>query len=270
MEDFYQPFYAQLEKYVGIKLDHTKKYLVDSRLLSLARATGYEDVSSYVKKLTSSSVGAMHWQAFEAMTTNETQFYRDPSFFEALAEVVLPQLIAVRSKERALRIYCGATSTGQEPYSVAMLLKENFPQLDNWNIYIRAIDISEKSIEKARSGIYSPKEVERGLPDHLLRKYFSRKEDGNFEISSAIRSSVSFSRQNLLDDVLVFPRFDLIFLRNVLIYFHNDTKNRILSNIHKKIAVDHGLLILGATESIIANPQFRMVLTGKISTYYPI
>lgn len=270
MEDFYQPFYAQLEKYVGIKLDHTKKYLVDSRLLSLARATGYEDVSSYVKKLTSSSVGAMHWQAFEAMTTNETQFYRDPSFFEALAEVVLPQLIAVRSKERALRIYCGATSTGQEPYSVAMLLKENFPQLDNWNIYIRAIDISEKSIEKARSGIYSPKEVERGLPDHLLRKYFSRKEDGNFEISSSIRSSVSFSRQNLLDDVLVFPRFDLIFLRNVLIYFHNDTKNRILSNIHKKIAVDHGLLILGATESIIANPQFRMVPTGKISTYYPI
>jgi chemotaxis protein methyltransferase CheR len=270
MENLYRQFYDLLEKNVGIQLDQNKQYLVDSRLVDLAKSTGQQTVPALLKHILNTPAGPLHWQAFEAMTTNETLFFRDKSFFDALSNVILPKLIEARSAERSLRIFCAAASTGQEPYSLAMLIRDRFSQLNGWDIYIQASDISEKSLSRARLGVYSQREVERGLEPDLLRRYFSKTSESNYEISPAIRALVNFSRHNLLDEGYSYPKFDLVLLRNVLIYFGAESKDRILKNVHRQIAADHGLLLLGATESLIGYPHFKLAQAGKISTYAPV
>ena len=263
----YAQFYALLERQVGIQLDHTKKYLTDSRLAHLATEHGHDSVASLVKFLTTSPIGSLHWNAFEALTTNETYFFRDKQVFDGLAQTVLPQLMEARRSERALRIYCAAASTGQEVYSLLMMMRELFSDLKAWDVFVQASDISEGCLERAKLGVYNLKEVERGLPPEFLPKYFDKLPDGNFKIAAGIRDAVHFSRQNLLDEPAGYPKFDLILLRNVLIYFGNETKVRILKNIHKQLARDHGLLLLGATESLLSHANFRAESIGKVSFY---
>ena len=263
----YAQFYALLERHVGIQLDHTKQYLADSRLAQLAQAHGHDDVVSLVRFLNTSPIGSVHWNAFEALTTNETYFFRDKQVFDVLAQRVFPQLMEARRSERALRIYCAAASTGQEVYSLLMMMRELFPDLKAWDVYVQASDISDACLDRAKLGIYNAKEVDRGLPPEYVPKYFNKLPDGSFKIASGIRDAVHFSRQNLLDEPTGYPKFDLILLRNVLIYFSNDTKLRILKNIHKQLARDHGLLLLGATESLLSHANFRTESIGKVSFY---
>ena len=268
-KEYLPQFYIMLEQQVGIALDDTKQYLLESRLLPLATKNGYPDVYTLIKYLTQSPIGAIHWQAFEALTTNETSFFRDKHVFDALKNKILPELIASSQKEKTLRIWSSACSAGQEAYSLAMMLREDFGHLSDWTIYIQATDISELILEKAKSGIYSSMEAHRGLDAHYLQKYFTHIEKGAYQIKPAIRQMVNFSHHNLVGDWPYYPKFDLIMLRNVLIYFKQDMKDKVLLKMHQQLNGSDSVLILGAAESIYLNDLYSLVPLDKISFYKP-
>jgi chemotaxis protein methyltransferase CheR len=185
----------------------------------------------------------------EAMTTNETFFFRDKIPFGQFRDAMVPRLIATRTGRRRLRIWCAAASSGQEPYSLAMSLKEMGERLAGWRIEIVATDISIEVLEKARSGIYSHFEVQRGLPIGLLLKYFTQIGD-NWQIAPAIRTMVDFRPLNLLADFAHLGTFDVVFCRNVLLYFDQETKSRVLERVARSMEHD-GYLVLGAAETVV-------------------
>jgi len=229
----------------AIVLDAGKEYLVESRLAPIARAHGYADVNELCRQLDRNA--PLIAEVVEAMTTNETSFFRDHHPFEALRREVIPDLLRKRADKRTLRIWCAACSTGQEPYSVAMLLDEHFPQLGVWNVSILATDVARGVLARARSGRYRQIEVNRGLSAGLLVKYFVR--DGlEWEIRPEIKRRVLFQELNLIGTWPPMEPFDLIFLRNVLIYFDQSTKMTILRNVHQLAAPD-GYLVLGGSET---------------------
>ncbi|MBT8543925.1 protein-glutamate O-methyltransferase CheR [Polynucleobacter paneuropaeus] len=268
-KEYLPQFYVMLEQQVGIALDDTKQYLLESRLMPVATRNGYSDVYALIKALTQSPVGPLHWQAFEVLTTNETSFFRDKHVFEALRNSILPELIENRKKDKTLRIWSSACSAGQEAYSLAMMLREDFSQLNDWTIYIQATDISEFILEKAKSGVYSSMEAHRGLEPHYLHKYFERMEKGAYQVKPAIRQMVNFSHHNLVGDWPFYPKFDLIMLRNVLIYFRQDVKDKVLSKMQRQLNGSDSVLILGAAESIYLNDLYRLLALDKISYYKP-
>jgi chemotaxis protein methyltransferase CheR len=268
-KDYLPQFYLMLEQQVGIALDDTKQYLLESRLKSLATQNRYPDVYALIKYLIQNPIGATHWRAFETLTTNETSFFRDKHVFEALKNKILPELIETRKKEKALRIWSSACSAGQEAYSLAMLLREEFGYLNDWTIDIQATDISEPILEKAKSGIYSSMEAHRGLDAHYLQKYFTDIEKGAYQVKPIIRQMVNFSHHNLVGDWPYYPKFDLIMLRNVLIYFRQDIKDKVLLKIHQQLNGSDSVLILGAAESIYLNNLYSLVPLDKISFYKP-
>ena len=266
-KEFLPQFYAMLEKNIGIKLDDTKLYLIESRLLPLSKKNKHPDVYSFIKLLTQSVVSNLHREAFEALTTNETSFFRDKHVFDSLKEQILPALITSRAEYKSLGIWSSAVSAGQEAYSVAILIHDNFPELLGWNITIQATDVSELMLEKAKTGIYSASEVRRGLNDYYLRKYFIRQDNGTFLINDSIRSMVNFIPHNLVSSWPNYQKFDLILLRNVLIYFNQDVKNKVLEKTREYLDSNNGVLILGGAESIYLNKLFKLVSLDK-SSYY--
>jgi chemotaxis protein methyltransferase CheR len=268
-KEYLPQFYGMLEQQVGIALDDTKQYLLESRLIPVATQHGHPDVYALIKFLTQTPIGPLHWQAFEALTTNETSFFRDKHVFDALRKTILPELIENRKKDKTLRIWSSACSAGQEAYSLAMMLKEDFLQLNDWTVYIQATDISELILEKARSGVYSSTEAHRGLDAHYLHKYFEHIEKGSYQIKPAIRQMVNFSHHNLVGNWPFYPKFDLIMLRNVLIYFRQDVKDAVLSKMQQQLNGNDSILILGAAESIYLNDLYKLVALDKISYYKP-
>ncbi|MDB4972735.1 MAG: protein-glutamate O-methyltransferase CheR [Myxococcaceae bacterium] len=249
----------------AIVIEPGKEYLVESRLSGMARAHGFEDVNALCN-----SLGPRHpallAEVVEAMTTNETSFYRDHHPFEALRQQVLPELIKRRATTHTLRIWCAACSTGQEPYSLAMMLDEFFPRLASWNVSIYATDISKAVIARATAGRYRQVEVDRGLRDGALQRYFHR-EGLEWEIRAEIRKRVRFEVLNLVGSWPKMPRFDLIFLRNVLIYFDKDTKQSILLKVREQLN-DDGYLVLGGSETTPAGvTQFERVDVPRSGLY---
>jgi len=268
-KEYLPQFYTMLEQQVGIALDDTKQYLLESRLLPVATKSGHANVYALIKTLVQSPVGPLHWLVFEALTTNETSFFRDKHVFEALKTKILPDLIEDRKKEKTLRIWSSACSAGQEAYSLAMMLREDFAYLHDWTIYIQATDISELILEKAKAGIYSSMEAQRGLDPQYLQKYFTPLEKGMYQIKPAIRQMVNFSQHNLVGDWPFYPKFDLILLRNVLIYFKQHVKDKILAKMHQQLNGNNSYLILGAAESIYLNDLYKLMPLDKISYYKP-
>jgi chemotaxis protein methyltransferase CheR len=267
-DDVYGRFYALLEQRTGISLDRTKQYLVESRLAEMARRSIHGTVPEFLRALLmQTAVGEPHLRAFEAMATHETMFFRDRPIFDALASSVLPDLIRKRDKERTLRICCAAVSTGQEVYSLAMMLKERFPQLAGWKVHFQATDLSYAALERARLGIYNRTEIERGLDPYLITKYFTPVAGDKFQALPVLRDAVAFHCANLLGPLPEMPKFDLILLRNVLIYFGQETKDKVLRRIHAQLIPRDGILILGAAESILENPLFRMQSLGRLTCY---
>jgi chemotaxis protein methyltransferase CheR len=237
-----------LKERSGLDLSADKQYLVESRLIPLARKAGLMGIGELVQKIKSGS-DALTVDAIEAMTTNETFFFRDKIPFDHLRQTVLPELLQARSGRRSLRIWCAASSTGQEPYSIAMCLKEFSAQLIGWRVEIIATDLSLGVLEKARAGIFSQFEVQRGLPIQLLVKHF-RQVGELWQINADIRAMVQHRQLNLLQDFSHLGSFDVIFCRNVLIYFDQDTKIGVFNRLARSLEAD-GVLALGAAESVV-------------------
>jgi chemotaxis protein methyltransferase CheR len=232
----------------GLDLSADKQYLVESRLIPLARKTGLPGLAELVQKL-KSGAEALAAEVVEAMTTNETFFFRDKVPFDHLKATVLPELLQARASRRSLRIWCAAASTGQEPYSIAMCLKELGSTLAGWRIEIVATDLSLGVLEKSRAGLFSQFEVQRGLPIQLLVKHFTQIGE-LWQLNADIRSMVQFKQLNLLQDFSHLGTFDVIFCRNVLIYFDQDTKTSVFNRLAKRIEPD-GFLMLGAAETVV-------------------
>ena len=237
-----------LKERSGLDLSAEKQYLVESRLLPLARKSGLEGISELVQRL-KAGAEALTSEVVEAMTTNETFFFRDKIPFDHLRETVLPSLLQARANRKSLRIWSAASSTGQEPYSIAMLLKEKEPALSGWRVEIVATDLSQGVLEKSKAGIFSQFEVQRGLPIQLLVKYFTQMGE-LWQLNADIRAMVAHRQLNLLQDFSHLGKFDVIFCRNVLIYFDQDTKAAILERLAKTIEPD-GFLMLGAAETVV-------------------
>ena len=237
-----------LKERSGLDLSPDKQYLVESRLIPLARRVGLPGISELVQKMKAGSSSLVN-QVVEAMTTNETFFFRDKIPFEHLRDTMLPELLQARAARRALRIWCAASSTGQEPYSIAMCLKEFAAALSGWRIEILATDLSQGVLEKSKAGLFSQFEVQRGLPIQLLVKHFTQTGE-MWQVNSDLRAMVAHRQFNLLQDFGHLGTFDVIFCRNVLIYFDQETKINIFERLARASEPD-GFMVLGAAESAV-------------------
>jgi chemotaxis protein methyltransferase CheR len=257
---------ALVQKRSAIVLEADKVYLAEARLGSLARREGFDSMAAFMVYLLARPSMGLHQKVVEAMTTNETSFFRDIHPFTGLRQTVLPALIKARSAERRLHIWSAACSSGQEPFSVAMLLREYFPSLTGWNLRIIGSDLSTAMLERARRGRYTQMEVNRGLPAQLLVKHF-RKDGADWQLKDEIRKMVEFSSINLIDDWPALPPLDLILLRNVLIYFDVPTRKQILKKI-RRVLRPQGYLFLGGAETTFnLDEGFERVQLDKFSGY---
>lgn len=248
----------------GIILTTDKLYLVESRLMPIMREVNCADLAALVQKLRGSDV-QLSDQVVDAMTTNETLFFRDSKPFETLKTALFPALLAARPAGQKIRIWSAACSTGQEPYSIALLIEENKSLFNPDRFEIIATDLSPSVLKKAAAGVYSQFEVQRGLPVQMLVKYF-QKEGDRFVLNEAIRRRVSFRPFNLLQEPTVLGPCDLILCRNVLIYFDNETKTKILDRMARLLRPD-GALILGGSESTLGISERFTPMPGQRSVY---
>ncbi|MET4390928.1 chemotaxis protein methyltransferase CheR [Bradyrhizobium sp. F1.4.3] len=262
--------YEYLRKFLrdhsGLDLSADKQYLIESRLMPLARKAGLSGIGELVQKLQGGS-SALVTNVVEAMTTNETFFFRDKVPFDHFRDTIMPEVIKARAGRRSVRIWCAAGSTGQEPYSLAMSLKEMGAALTGWRVEIIATDLSQEVLEKAKAGIYSQFEVQRGLPIQMLMKYF--KQTGEvWQINPELRAMIQHRQLNLLHDFAQLGTFDVIFCRNVLIYFDQDTKINIFNRLARQIEGD-GFLVLGAAETVVGLTDTFRPIAERRGLYKP-
>ena len=252
----------------AIVIEPSKAYLVNSRLSPLVVKEGLASIEELVFKMRSKPDNGLNERVIEALTTNETSFFRDPAVFEAMKTMVLPDIIKKRQNSRRLNIWCGASSSGQECYSILMLIKEHFPELLNWKLYFTASDISQEMLARCRSGNYSQLEINRGLPAPMLVKYFEQ-DRTTWTIKKEIRDLVDFQQVNLAEPLPSMPAMDIVFLRNVLIYFDVETKKNILRKI-KNILCKDGYLFLGAAETTFYLDDAFQPIQPKLSGSYKL
>jgi len=250
----------------AIELEAAKAYLIEARLSPVAKRNGYSTTAEMVRALQYRPKADLQQQLVEAMTTNETSFFRDAHPFEALRTIIIPELLKSSTARRTLSIWSAACSTGQEAYSIAMLLNEHFPALASWNVSILGTDLSDEVLAKASAGRFSQIEMNRGLPAALLAKYFRR--DGlQWELDSRIRAMAKFGKLNLIEAWPPMPVMDVVFLRNVLIYFSPETKKTILQKI-RKVMAPKAVLFLGAAETTMGlDDAFERVPSAR-SVFY--
>jgi chemotaxis protein methyltransferase CheR len=250
----------------AIVLEPGKEYLAVTRLDPVVRRAGLGSLSELVATLRQDDDPALSEQVIDALTTNETTFFRDVHPFESLRNHILPALIERKRLSRSLFIWSAGCSSGQEPYSVAMLIREDFPQLAGWQVSVLGTDVSVAMLERARAGRYGQIEVNRGLPAHLLVKYFRRAGVG-WEIDGSIRAMVRFRQQNLVDPWPSMPPMDLVLMRNVMIYFDVSAKQEILARVGDVLA-PHGYLLLGTSETTLhLDDSFRRHAVGPTGWY---
>ena len=266
-EDF-NYFRGLLQRRAAIVLEDEKAYLVESRLSLLSHREGFPSLGALATHLRSGGDDRLQRKVVEAMTTNETSFFRDAHPFQSLRQAVLPDLLRRRGAERILSVWCAACSSGQEPYSVAMLLREYGPALEGWNVRIIASDLSTEMLERARLGRYTDAEVNRGLPAPLLEKYF-RRHGGEWRIRDDLRGMVEFRAINLIDPWPALPALDVVLLRNVLIYFDLPAKRCTLERVRKVLRPD-GCLFLGGSETTLnLHDGYERVAVGPSICYRP-
>ena len=249
----------------GLVLSAEKQYLAESRLLPVARRHGLTTLTELIGRLKAATTAPLTAEVVEAMTTNETFFFRDKLPFDHFRVTVLPALIEARAREKRIRIWCTAASTGQEPYSLAMTIKGLGAKLAGYRIEILGTDISGDVLERAKAGLYSQFEVQRGLPIQLLVKFFSQVGE-TWQIAPEIRAMVQFRPLNLLKDFSTLGSFDMVFCRNVLIYFDQETKIAVLNRLARQMP-DDGFLALGAAETVVGLTDAFKPLSDKRGLY---
>ncbi|MTV27370.1 protein-glutamate O-methyltransferase CheR [Nitriliruptoraceae bacterium ZYF776] len=258
-----------VRKRSAIVIDASKTYLIESRLGPVARTAGLNSLEELVTRLRREPLGKLQDLVVDAMTTNETTFFRDVGLWTALEKELLPELIAARAQTRSLTIWSAASSSGQEPYSLAMLLHDKFPHIvSSYNVRIIATDLSAEMLGRAAAGRYTQLEVNRGLPAPLLVKHFTR--DGAFwQVDQKLREMVEFRALNLVEPWPFMPDVDLLLMRNVLIYFDLETKREILGRCRR--ALRHGgHLVLGTSETTLnIDDAYERVVLPTATTYRP-
>ena len=259
---------ALLARNSGNRLEPSHDYLFESRLQHLLRDRGFPSVGDLVAALRRAQGSALERCVAEAMTINETSFFREPAAFDLLRDSLLPDLIERRRQRRTLRFWSAACSSGQEAYSLAMLLRENFPQLAAWSIDILGTDVSAGMVARAEAGRYSRAEIRRGLPVPLQLRHMTRAGD-EWEVAPAIGSLCRFQPRNLCTSPPLPQLRDVIFLRNVLLYFPPATRSHVLLTMHRSLAPD-GILFLGASEQMPDQSHWKAVMAPKTVWYSPL
>jgi chemotaxis protein methyltransferase CheR len=254
-----------VKDFSAIDIDAGKEYLADLRLSPLLPGQGCQSVQELLQQLRGKSFSAIHRRVVDAMTNNETWFFRDCHPFTALGDEIIPELMKKRAAEQRISIWSAACSSGQEPYSIAMLIRDKF-MVPNWTFSIRATDISTPILERAQKGIYSQMEVNRGLPALSLAKHFL-KNGSQWELKPAVREMVNFESINLSQPWCNVPPADIVFLRNVLIYFEVDVRKRILAQVRKVLRSDGYLFLGGAETTLNLDSNFERVQFGKYACY---
>ena len=253
----------------GLALGTSKEYLIEARLIPLAQSLGLDGISELVEELKKGAELKVTSAVTEAMTTNETSFFRDKTPFEELKNHLIPKLMEARKTSKRLKIWCAAAATGQEPYTISMILDDSFPQLRGWSVEILATDLDQQALERSRSGIYTQFEVQRGLPIQMLMKYFEQIDTG-WLIKEKMRNTIQWKQLNLLDNFNHLGKFDIIFCRNVLIYFQQETKKSVLDRFGTMIQND-GYLYLGAAETVLGITEaFDRIREYKSAVYLPV
>lgn len=255
-----------LRERCALVLEPGKEYLIRARLTPVAQRNNLATIPLLISRIRSEQPQALVTEVVEAMVTTETSFFRDIHPFETLKKTVLPELIERRRDQRKLNIWCAASSSGQEPYSIALLLQEYFPELATWRINLSATDISQEMLQRSRAGRYSQIEINRGLPTPLLLKWF-RQEGTHWQLDNQIRGMVAFSQLNLATYWPAMQPWDLIFLRNVMIYFDNEVKRQILGRAARILCPDGYLLLGGAETTLSLDDSFVRIETLKAGFY---
>lgn len=264
----YRFFQEMVRKKAAIVLDDGKESMVESRLTPLLFQWGIATPEDLMHRLRTQPHGELHERVVDVLATHETLFFRDGHPFEILRNRFLPELIEKRKTTKTLRIWSGACSTGQEPYSIVMLLRQHFPALQGWNVEILATDLSGYMVEKASAGYYTQAQVDRGIPPPLLARFFDKADD-LWRAKPDLRKAVDFRTLNLAEPWDLKGKFDLVFLRYVLIYFDAVTRAGILHKVHKHLSED-GYLLTGTAEgSVAATGAFEPLLIGKTLFYKP-
>ncbi|MFW0776442.1 MAG: CheR family methyltransferase [Rickettsiales bacterium] len=254
-----------LKQRSGLTLTDDKAYLIESRLTPIARAQGLADISALCQQMKMSPKEDLLVEITEAMTTNESSFFRDIKPYNALREIVLPEIIK-KPGEKKIRIWSAACSTGQEPYSIAICLEEDKAKMPGWSFEIVASDLAQKVVDKAIKGAYSQFEAQRGLPIQMLMKYFASQPDTTWQIKDNIKSMVKFQTHNLLHNYGTLGRFDIVFCRNVLIYFDDPIRGAITEKMAGLLPKD-GVLVIGSTESLVDPKKQFKALDGFRGAY---
>jgi chemotaxis protein methyltransferase CheR len=253
-----------LKEKSGLTLTQDKCYLLDSRLTPIARKWNFPNLDAMTLSLRGVPKPDLIKDIVEAMTTNETSFFRDTKPFDQFRDIIIPHLLKTRSSKK-VRIWCAAASTGQEPYSLAMVIKEMGAKLAGWNFEIVGTDISTEVLDLAKKGEYSQFEVQRGLPIQLLVKYFEQKGD-KWAVKPELKSMIQYKYFNLLDSMAPLGKFDIIFCRNVLIYFDREMKAKVLENMSGLIP-DDGFVILGGAETVLGITESLKLMENTRGLY---
>ncbi len=261
----YEFLRALLKERSGLVLATDKQYLIESRLMPVARAAGLSSITDLAQRLRGSDSEVLKTHVTEAMTINESFFFRDKVPFDRFRDTVLPAMMSSRANTRRLRIWCAAASTGQEPYSLAMILRSMIEKFVDWRIEIIATDICSDVLEKAKAGVYSQFEVQRGLPIQMLMQYFEQVGE-QWRVTETLRKMVQFRHFNLLDNFSSLGTFDVVFCRNVLIYFDQATKVDVLERIGRSLKSD-GFLSMGAAETVVGLTNTFVPLPEKRGLY---
>ena len=249
----YELFAKILYQRSGLVLTKEKAYLLEWRLVPIARKANLKDLGDLAEVMRKRTDENLLADITDAMTTNESSFFRDQRPFDQFRQIVLPKYLQARAAVKRLRIWSAACSNGQEPYSLAMILDEERAKLAGWHIEIVATDLCRDVLDKAQQGIYTQFEVQRGLPITMLVKNFTQVGD-KWQIAKSVRDQIKFQQFNLLDDMRPLGQFDIIFCRNVLIYFDQPTKTKVLESMVKQMPAD-GVLYLGGAETVLGITQ---------------
>ncbi|MFQ5542922.1 MAG: CheR family methyltransferase [Nitrospiria bacterium] len=262
-----QFFFKLLHQESGLILDQSKKYLIETRLEPIAVQEGFKDIDGLARDMMTKRNSLVRQKVVDAMTTNETSFFRDVTPFNTLVDEVMPEMMKHCERSKKIRIWCAASSTGQEPYSIAMKLADMGSKLNGWTVQIIATDIAQHVLDKAKVGLYTQHEAQRGLPTPYMMRFMEKNGPLNWKVKPEIKKMVTFRKLNILSPLGSIGETNIIFCRNILIYFDVKTKKGVVERM-SKILAPNGILFLGGSETLLGISGSLTRISAKKGSYY--